>query len=60
MANDMGDWTVDIDPEVPDHVRLQMTEMDENGGEQKNYYFPPATAWTIGTALRNFGLDLQG
>jgi hypothetical protein len=48
QPHEYGDWSVDIEN---GYVKLQMTEFDESGGEQKNYFFPPHVADTIADAM---------
>lgn len=53
-----GDWAVDENPEVPGFVRLQMTEFDEDGGEQKEYYLPPQIAEDMASSLTAVAYDI--
>lgn len=39
-----GHWTVDIDPLVPNMVKMSFEEMDENGVDVKTVYMPACVA----------------
>lgn len=56
---DMGDWLVDIEPEYPDYVHIQFSEISDTGIDGFTLYMPPDIALEFAKAVREHAEDLQ-
>lgn len=51
MPEIYGDWRVEIDDDVPDHVAFSFSEMSEEGIFGHKIYLPPETADAVAKGL---------
>lgn len=49
--NEAGEWTIDIDPDYPQYVRVYFTEVTDHGVFTHTIYFPPLNARELASAL---------